>query len=251
MSFKLMKIAAQNIGIAKKGYYKKQDSKIEIKDDLDKAIEETIYVNEVEEVEEKVSEEYKVSHNIIKTDVISTALELKKNVNGEVMVLNFANATVVGGGYLNGAVAQEECICRSSLLYNCLHSLKIIYNINKKNYTPLHHDYLIYSPNVPVIRNSKYELLDNYEKISFISCPAVNKKLAKFFSKEDEVLAAMDSRIKFLIKFAVSKKPSVLILGAFGCGVFGNNREDIYPIFEKYINKYVPTNEMKVVFSDI
>jgi len=39
---------------------------------------------------------------------------------GPVAGLNFASAASPGGGFLNDALAQEECIARSSGLYACL-----------------------------------------------------------------------------------------------------------------------------------
>ena len=35
-----------------------------------------------------------------------------------------------------------------------------------------------------------------------------------------------------------SEKPEVMVLGAFGCGAFGNKREKVLPAFERAINKY-------------
>ena len=45
------------------------------------------------------------------------------------------------------------------------------------------------------------------------------------------------------------KRPDVLVLGAFGCGVFGNRRETVYPQFERAINRYLPDG-VEVVFAD-
>ncbi|MDE6784014.1 MAG: TIGR02452 family protein, partial [Ruminococcus sp.] len=58
----------------------------------------------------------------------------------------------------------------------------------------------------------------------------------------------MYTRIKKIIMLALEKKTDILILGAFGCGVFGNRRETVFPMFEKIINKYVP-DSVEVVFA--
>ena len=40
------------------------------------------------------------------------------------MVMNFANAYAPGGGFVGGSIAQEECLCRNSTLYNSISSEK-------------------------------------------------------------------------------------------------------------------------------
>ena len=58
----------------------------------------------------------------------------------------------------------------------------------------------------------------------------------------------MRTRIKRIITLAVMKKPDVLVLGAFGCGIFGNKREKVLPVFEEMINSFVP-EDIEVIFA--
>ena len=53
---------------------------------------------------------------------------------------------------------------------------------------------------------------------------------------------------KLGIAAAYMENPDIIILGAFGCGAFGNKRETIYKIFEDTINAYIPDN-IKVIFA--
>ncbi len=48
------------------------------------------------------------------------ARRLTRSDPAPVAVLNFASARNPGGGYLNGAQAQEEAVCRASALYTAL-----------------------------------------------------------------------------------------------------------------------------------
>lgn len=51
---------------------------------------------------------------------------------GRVAVLNFANPEIPGGGVFNGAMAQEECLCRSSNLYKCINNENVYEVTNYK-----------------------------------------------------------------------------------------------------------------------
>ena len=59
----------------------------------------------------------------------------------------------------------------------------------------------------------------------------------------------MEERIENIIKLCALEQPDTLILGAFGCGAFGNKRRDVYPMFEQAINKYLP-DTVKIIFAD-
>ena len=54
---------------------------------------------------------------------------LVKNPNARVCVHNFASATHPGGGVKWGSSAQEECLCRCTMLYPCLNTNELYKNI--------------------------------------------------------------------------------------------------------------------------
>lgn len=59
---------------------------------------------------------------VVADTTFSAARKYLRNGNEQkrVAVLNFANPHYAGGGVEHGAMAQEECLCRSSNLYPCL-----------------------------------------------------------------------------------------------------------------------------------
>lgn len=75
---------------------------------------------------------------------------------GKTAVLNFANPEVAGGGVANGAMAQEECLCRSSNLYACIDDRNVFndyyaYHRNNRNY--FYSNRLIYTKDVTVFKS--------------------------------------------------------------------------------------------------
>ena len=81
-----------------------------------------VFIAETENV--TISSAYKIE----KTKVIVSgkrsleAAETYAKQGKKVCVLNFASATNPGGGVVNGSSAQEECICRCTMLYPCLNA---------------------------------------------------------------------------------------------------------------------------------
>lgn len=254
---KLIYVVEENFKIAKDNFYiSKEGNKVEldtkVKDMIDKTevvSNEVTYVNNYKDIRNN----YVVRDNIINTGTIDAILKLRsEGVIGNIIALNFASAINPGGGYLMGSKAQEESLCRASMLYESLKKQNDFYEFNREKYTPLYNDRMLYVPDVPIIRNDNLELLNNYELASFIVSPAVNKRKAYAEGIRDEKLIVdiMGKRIEKIVKLAISKNPTALILGAFGCGVFGNDREVVYDIFEKYIRKLMPI-EIKVIFAVI
>ena len=191
----------------------------------------------------------RVSHTDIQVRN-ETTLEAAQRLVTEgfsVAALNFASATHPGGGFLNGARAQEESLARSSGLYACLVN-NPMYAFHRDRHDPVYTDYVIYSPDVPVIRTDEGTLLDSPYLCSFLTSPAVNAKvlLERSPGRQPEIRPAMERRIRKVLSIAALHKHDTLILGAWGCGVFGNDATEIAELFHNAL-----TTRYKGVFAQI
>jgi uncharacterized protein (TIGR02452 family) len=148
------------------------------------------------------------------------------------MALNFASAKHPGGGFLSGALAQEESLARSSGLVACLAG-NAMYDFHRAAADPMYTNYVLYSPDVPVFRDDDGTLLEEPYLCSFITAPAVNAKvvLARGSSRRQEIRDAMWERVLKVLAVAAAHGHEALVLGAWGCGVFGNDSGEIAELF--------------------
>jgi len=167
------------------------------------------------------------------------------------MCLNFASAKNPGGGFFNGAQAQEESIARSSGLYPCQLSAIEFYETHRKMKSCIYTDGMIYSPKVPIIRKDSGELLDTAIECSIITAAAVNTGVVKRFEshKVDEVKSIMKKRIDKLLMLSANNDHKTLILGAWGCGVFQNDPNMIARLFSELLKEKYKGVFEKVVFA--
>lgn len=140
------------------------------------------------------------------------------------LILNFASAKHAGGGFLNGARAQEESLCRQSSLYACLTG-RSMYAFHARQHDPIYASFMIYSPDVPVFIDDDGVLLDEPWLASFVTSPAPNARavLDREPGRRQEVEDALVSRVTRLLDVCVHHGHRDLVLGAWGCGVFGND----------------------------
>lgn len=146
--------------------------------------------------------------------------------------LNFASAKHPGGGFLGGARAQEESLARSSALYACING-NPMYAMHRALGDGMYTSSMIYSPDVPVLRNEEGELLATPYLCTMITAPAVN---AGAVTKHDrgrhtEIRQEMERRIRKVLAIAAHHEHDALVLGAWGCGVFRNDPEEIAGLF--------------------
>jgi len=167
------------------------------------------------------SNKEKNSPAVIYTEENTTLItaERLKRQHTKVAALNFANATTPGGGVLLGANAQEEYLCRSGNLYKCLtqyHIYRDFYLYHILKFNTYYSDRIVYSEDVAFFGN------DGIFNIDIITSPAPNIKL-KIKPDITKVTGIFESRIKNILEVAIDNKVNALVLGAFGCGAFGNN----------------------------
>ena len=154
-------------------------------------------------------------------------------IGGKTLVMNFANARYPGGGFLSGANAQEESLCRESTLYASLSSEKSreMYDYNNLHRNPCKYNAMILSPNVCVFRDINDELLKKPFPTSVITIPALNKNGDSKNIPQDTIDEVMKSRLRNMFITAAHFEYKNLILGAWGCGAYGNDPETVAEYF--------------------
>lgn len=226
-------IARETLDILKRGSYELAGKRIDISKDHQWSVEHSALFTP-EEGKEILSHYEGGKASLVleyRTENCSTVdaiLKLTKEGKAHIGVLNFASAKNPGGGFINGAMAQEESLAASGGLYETLTAHREYYENNRAcpsmNYT----DHGIYSPEVVFFRNGKFGLLTEPVTASVLTLPAVNMGQVRL-KGEDVVEAekAMRQRMKLALALFAEKKARNLILGAYGCGVFRNDPEKI------------------------
>lgn len=176
-------------------------------------------------------------------DTVSAAFQFCK---GYTAILNFASYKDPGGRFLDGSIAQEEALCHESVLYNVLKSFeKDYYEKNREKLNrALYLNKALYSRNVLFLRG------ENSGYFDVITCASPNYSAAEKYCHvtREENHRVLESRIRFVLSLAedADKEIDTLILGAFGCGVFGQDPTEVAEIFRDNIGK---TRIRKIVFA--
>eukprot|EP00759_Apiculatamorpha_spiralis_P046512 PhF_6_TR42853/c0_g1_i1/m.64907 len=171
-------------------------------------------------------------------DTLDAAQYALKNIPGckHVAVLNFASDTNPGGGYKsNQRGTQEESNCRRSSLPLCLESAPY----------PIGATGVIYSPQVVVFRSNEksgYTLLPDPYHVGVISA-ALRQCDVTVPKQRIELLTKIDG----VLRCAVHNQHDCVVLGAWGCGAFGNDPKDIALAHSEIVNSYVGQNGLETV----
>ena len=175
-----------------------------------------------------------------------------------VAVHNFASASNPGGGVVNGASAQEECLCRCSGLYFCLNSPIMwdgFYKPHRDAHDPIHNDDIIYTHGVTVFKTdtASPQLMNESEwyDVDVITCAAPNLRNQpsnrynsgdgnrQMMIKDKDLLTLHEKKLRRILEVVLSEGCDTVILGAFGCGAFQNNPEVVALANKNVIKDYL------------
>lgn len=164
----------------------------------------------------------------------------RKNV---VCALNFANGQTAGGGYKNGATAQEEDLCRQfptlySTLYNAMKDGLYPFGpctATSPSCTGTYSD-VLFTAGLTLARGNMedgYPFLADHEEVevSMVAAAAPNIRFAKEISDPQLIYHTIETIFK--APFVWQAETNVLILGAWGCGAFGGNARQIAELFAR------------------
>ncbi len=215
---------------------------------------------------------YDTVFSCVNSDCADVALDLI-NEGLNPAILNLASNTMPCGGYRDGTNAQEESLCYMSTLSQSLlqfanAKLKIFKEsnlINIPNVYPLDINYGgIYSPNVVFFRNNidkYYSLRENIFECGIISVASLaNTDYLKYCDDDSKYfngdllnnkgIEIEKNKIRTILRIGLDNNHDSLILGAFGCGVYHLDCNQVVNLFNEVFNEIEFKNKFKkIVFA--
>jgi|694.fasta_scaffold05726_8 uncharacterized protein (TIGR02452 family) len=216
---------------------------------------------QLEPVEPKY-EEQKIF--VVQEDAFETAAKYVQT-GEKVAVLSYAGQETPGGGAIEvGSYGFEEDFCyRSDLIGFMKKQFKIQkrFDQNNPSFYPVY-DHLIHTPDITLFRrgaDQAYELMEPV-KVGAITCGVpqsmIRPKLKgvgtgdiSYANEEDA--HAMKTRIQNVLKTAYDMNYDTVILGAYGCGAYGNPPQAVAKICKDVIDEFFQGAFKNIVFAII
>ena len=182
----------------------------------------------------------KTSIKVLNIDCIDAGYQLLKDGYNPI-VLNCGGSRHAGGGWKDGAGAQEENLFRRTSF-----SVSLNKNTNNELY-PIPKYGCIYSPNIVVFRgneiNQGYKLLEKPFQMTFITGCMI-KRPKHENNKYRQIIC---NKIRSIFRVSLHHKHDSIVLTAIGCGDFKNDPQIIAQLFKQVMNE----NEFKGKFKMI
>ena len=240
----------ERITLAKENYRIMSDEKRNhIRYGIDNTTEYCLNVTDIDDADRVYNTNIILNNN----DSVTQLFAIERESGDNIAVLNFASFKHPGGQYLSGSPAQEESLCHHSNLYNVLEQFEDSYyrtnrgQLNKA----LYQDVLLYTEDI-LFRNYLDTNHDYREErlADVITCAAPNYgTYMRYFgnkSSQVDIYEVLKNRIDLVLQSAYFNKANVLILGAFGCGVFKNSPNQVANVFMDLLN-----DKYRGIFKDV
>lgn len=230
----LVDIANETVSIVERGVYTSpMGAVVSIADEVRAALEGTVLHRPGDDLKIPPPSQTSTTIEVWADTTAGAARRLCEAGETSVSILNFASAKNPGGGFLRGAKAQEEDLARCSAIYHCIKNERDFYDANRAEPTTLYTDHIIFSPKVPFFRDEHLNLLDHPFCVGVVTSPAPNAGgfLRHFPTGHALIYKTLARRAHRVLQVFAHHRQRVLVLGAWGCGVFGNNPEDVAELF--------------------
>lgn len=234
-------VARETIELSQSGVYFLNGEPIKISTNRDTKYYSSEYLKNMQsifaDVFRNIKNDKAGSVSVKNESTVKTIFDIGDN-DKKIGVLNFASAYNIGGGFESGAMAQEEALAYCSNLAYIQSEEKEglqYYKENKKLNYPIYTDGML-TGTVTFFRDENFNFVKRPIKSLVITAPAVNVSALR--NKGDLNVSVPDimyNRMKYILELFVLNKCTDIILGAFGCGVFGNNPYDIAEIWKKLL----------------
>jgi uncharacterized protein (TIGR02452 family) len=227
-------IAQETLKIQQQGFYfTPSNNRIDISD-LQKRSENESFAltpeqgNQIIQGLPQSSSTTKAVYKVVNQSTVQAVIDASVS-NKRIAALNFASAKNPGGGFLSGAIAQEEALAISSGLYNTLiRHEKTFYAVNRACRSMMYTDNAIYSPDVVFFRDTYFNLLEMPVTSSVLTLPAVNMGQVRIKGESvSQAKIVMKNRMRLCLSILAKEENDVIILGAYGCGVFKNDPVEV------------------------
>ena len=164
-------------------------------------------------------------------DTVAAVIEHGRGVANycDLAVLDFASFTNPGGGYDRGTWAQEQALCAESTLFNVLREQKAWYGENRRRNVncELYRNRGMVVPKVRFDRGKFH----GYGDVIVVAAPDARRARNDYRIDEETLIKYMRSRIRFVLAIADDLGHEKLVLGAYGCGVFGWDAQVVARLF--------------------
>lgn len=190
--------------------------------------------------------------SVIDADTISAAWSANSEPSSKIAILNFASFRHPGGGFMTGAMAQEESICHHTNLYNALVAQQVWYDENEHiTNRCLYQNRAILTYDVSIIARGigDFVPIENVFQADFLTCASPNAGAAQKKGVSDEKInRAIEERVSYAVGLLAGRGYTHTILGAFGCGAFRCNPLVVAEAFRESVEKSANAFD-KVIFA--